>query len=132
MEFKKYVQISTGVLLTFSVILLILAGLAWSKNTYAGIIYLVIAIIQLMCALLLYPRIMRIEDITEIGNRSVQHNWLIVSIGISGCALFLAPFFRLDHMAVPYTAFTVCLISVLLSAFNIYNAVKQAKARMVV
>ncbi|MBA7574655.1 hypothetical protein ES695_06205 [Candidatus Atribacteria bacterium 1244-E10-H5-B2] len=132
MKFTKYIQISTGVLLTFSIILLILAGVVWSKNIYAGIIYLIIGIIQLISTLLLYYQIGKIKDITEMGNRSVQHNWIILSIGIAGCALFLAPFFEIDSMAIPYTAFTVCLISILLSIINIYKAIREAKARMVV
>jgi len=132
MEFKKYTQISTGVLLILSIVLLILSGIAWSKNIYTGFIYLSIALTELIGILLLYPRIMKIEDKTEIGNKSVQHNWLILSLGIAGCTLFLAPFFKVDTMAIPYAAFAVCLISVLLSAFNIYNAVTKANARMVV
>jgi len=132
MKFKKYTRISTSVLLVFSIILLILAAAVWSKNIYTGVVYLIIGMTQLICTLLLYPRIGKIKDETEIGNRLVQHNWIVLSIGIAGCALFLAPFFKVDSMAIPYTAFTVCLISVLLSTFNIYKAVKDTKARMVV
>ncbi|MEA1965053.1 MAG: hypothetical protein U9O41_08015 [Candidatus Aerophobetes bacterium] len=132
MEFKKYTQISTSVLLILSIILLVLAGMIWSKNIYAGVIYLIIGITQLISTLLLYPRIGKIKDITEIGNRAVEHNWIILSIGIAGCALFLAPFFKADSMAVPFAAFTVCLISILFSILNIYRAVREAKARMVV
>lgn len=132
MKFKKYTQISTGVLLIFSIILLVLAGVVWSKNIYAGVIYLIIGIIQLIATLSLYSRIGKIKDITEMGNMSVQFNWLILSIGIAGLALFLAPFFKIDSTAIPYIAFLVCFISVLLSVINIYKAIRETKAQMVI
>jgi len=132
MKFIKYIQISTGVLLIFSIILLVLAGVVWSKNIYAGIIYLIIGIIQLISTLSLYSRIGKIKDIIEMGNMSVQFNWLILSIGIAGVALFLAPFFKIDSTAIPYIAFAVCFISILLSIINIYKAIRETKAQMVI
>jgi len=46
--------------------------------------------------------------------------------------MFLAPFFAVDSTAIPYIAFAVCLLSALLSIFNLYKAVKETRARLVV
>lgn len=132
MEFKRYVKISSGIVLIFPIVLLILAGVAWSENIYTGIIYLVVGVIQLVGMVLIYPRIMKLEDVKEIGNKCVQHNWIVLSLGVTGCAMFLAPFFQLDSMVIPYIAFAVCIPSILLGIINIYKAVTKAKARMIV
>jgi len=127
MKFKKYIQRSMVGPLVFSIILLILGGAVWSKNIYAGIMYLVVGLTQLISNILLYSQIRKREDETEIGGISVQLNWLILSIGVTGCLLFLAPFFTVNTIWIPYTAFTACLISALWCAFNLYKAVKETK-----
>jgi len=132
MEFKRYVKISSGIVLIFPIVLLILAGIAWSESIYTGIIYLVVGIIQLVGMVLIYPRIMKLEDVKEIGNKCVQHNWIVLSLGVTGCAMFLAPFFQLESMVIPYIAFAVCIPPILLGIISIYKAVTKAKARMIV
>jgi hypothetical protein len=133
MEFKRYVKISSGIVLIFPIVLLILAGIVWSQNVYTGIIYLVVGIIQLVGMVIIYPRIRKLEDVTEIGNKYVQHNWVVLSFAVTGCAVFLAPFFTQGvATAIPYIAFAVCVVSAGLSIFNLYKAVKEAKARLVV
>jgi len=133
MEFKRYVKFSSGVLIIFSIVLLVLAAVVWSQNIFTGIIYLAVGVIQLVGMALIYPRISKEEDLWELGNKFVQHNWITLSLGLTGCAMFLAPFFTEGvGTAVPYVAFAVCLVSVLLSIFNLYKAVKVAKARLVV
>lgn len=132
MEFKRYVKISSGIVMIFPIVLLILAAMAWPENVCTGIIYLALGVVQLVGLVLLYPRIMKLEDIMEIGNKFVQHNWLVLSVGLSGGAIVLAPFFKIDSTAIPYIAFTVCILSALLSGFNLYKAVKEARARLVV
>lgn len=132
MDFKKYSQITITILLVISIIIFVLGLVVWSENVYTGLIYIIVAAIMFLGCIFLYPRIAKIKDMAEVGNRSVQANWLVLSVGIAGMALFLAPFFKLDSMTVPWVAFVLCVIAVLLSAFNIYSAVKKAKARMVV
>jgi len=132
MEFKRYVKLSSGVLIIFSIVLLVLAAVVWSQNVFTGIIYLAVGLIQLVGMALIYPRISKEKDLWELGNKCVQHNWITLSLGLTGCAMFLAPFFAVDSTAIPYAAFAVCLVSVLLSIFNLYKAVKVAKARLVV
>lgn len=132
MNFKKYIQLIMIVLIAISVIIFVLGLLSWSKNVYTGLIYFIVAAVMFLGCIFLYPRIAKIEDMTEVGNRSVQANWIVLSVGIAGMALFLAPFFKVDSMVLPFIAFILCAISVLLSAFNIYRAVKKVKARMVV
>ena len=132
MEFKKYIRVTMLILVIIALIIIVFGAMNWSENLYTGLIYLVVGVIQFLGGILIYPRIAKLKDMKEIGNRSVQLNWLILSIGIAGMALFMAPFFRLEAMAIPYIAFILCVISVLLSGFNIFTAVKKAKARMVV
>jgi len=132
MKFKRYVKISSGIIMIFPVVLLVLAAIAWSENVFTGIVYLAVGVIQLVGMALIYPRISKEEDLWELGNKCVQHNWVVLSLGITGCAMFLAPFFQLDSMMIPYIAFAVCLISALLGVFNLYKAVREAKARLVV
>lgn len=132
MNFKKYSQVTITILLVISIVICVLGIFAWSGNVYAGLLYVVVAAIMFLACIFLYPRIAKIEDMYEVGNRSVQANWIVLSVGIAGMALFLAPFFKLDSMTVPWVAFVLCVIAVLLSAFNIYSAVKKVKARMVV
>jgi len=132
MNFKKYSQITISILILISIVIFVLGLLVWSEKVYTGIIYVVIAAIQFLGCIYFYPRTAKIDDMHEVGNRSVQTNWLVFSVGIAGMALFLAPFFRIESMTIPYVAFVLCLLSVLLSGFNIFNAVRKVKARMVV
>lgn len=132
MKFKRYVKISSGIIMIFPIVLLVLAALVWSQNVFTGIIYLVIGLIQLVGMALIYPRISKEEDLWELGNKFVQHNWIVLSLGLTGCAMFLAPFFAVASTSIPIVAFTVCLITLLLSIFNLYKAVREAKARLIV
>lgn len=132
MDFKKYITITTSILLVFSVVIFVLGLLFWAENTYTGIIYLIISGIQIVALITLYPRARRAEDMQEKGNRVVFHNWSVLSVGIAGAALFLAPFFRIDSMTVPFIAFILCVLAVILSAVNIFTSVKMAQARMII
>jgi uncharacterized membrane protein YhhN len=132
MNFKKYTQIMISILLLFAIVIIVLGIAVWSKNVYTGIIYIVIAGIQFFGIVFLYPRIGRIDDLNEMGNRSVMHNWAVLSVAIAGAALFLAPFFRPDSMIIPFVAFVLCILQVIISALNILFAVKKVKARMIV
>ena len=132
MNFRKYIKITTAILTALSVVLIILAFIAWPKNVYTGIIYLIVGIVEFLGAVITYPRISRTDDDREMGNRSVQQNWIILSIGIAGCALFLAPFFEVDNSSLPVISFILSIIVTILSAVNIYLAVKKVNARMVV
>jgi len=132
MKFKRYVKISSGIVIILAVVLIILASAAWSQNIFTGIIYLAIGLIQLVGVALVYPRINKEEDLWEMGNKSVQHNWIALSLGLTGCAMFLAPFFAVASTSIPIAAFTVCLITLLLTIFNIYKAVRETKARLIV
>ena len=132
MNFKKYIQVTMIIVVVISIVIIALGALKWSENPYTGLIYLIVGVIQFLGGVLLFPRIAKLEDMKEVGNRSVQANWLVLSIGIAGMALFMAPFFRLEAMTIPYIAFILCVISVILSGFNIFTAVKKAKARMIV
>jgi hypothetical protein len=132
MNFKKYIQTMMSILLLFSIIIIVLGFLVWSKNVYTGLIYMIIAGIQFFGIVFLYPRIGKIDDMHEVGNRSVPHNWIVLSVGIAGAALFLAPFFKPDSMVIPFAAFVLCVIMIILSALNILFAVKKVKARTIV
>jgi hypothetical protein len=133
MEFKRYVKISSGIIMIFPIVLLVLAAMVWSQNVFTGIIYLAIGIIQLVGMVLIFPRIRKEEDLWELGNKFVQHNWIVLSLGLTGVAMFLAPFFTEGvGTAVPYVAFAVCLVTLLWSILNLYKAVKETKARLVV
>lgn len=132
MKFKRYVKISCGIVMILAVVLIILASAAWSQNICTGIVYLAVGLIQLVGVALVYPRINKEEDLWEMGNKSVQHNWIALSLGLTGCAMFLAPFFAVDSTSIPIAAFTVCLVTLLLTIFNIYKAVRETKARLIV
>jgi len=127
MKFKKYIQISMAGPLIISVIILMFASVTWSKNIYTGIIYLAVGLIQLISSILLHFQISKREDLTEIGSISVQFNWLILSISLTGCILFLASFFTVTPIWIPYAAFLLCLIMVLWCAINLYKTVKETK-----
>lgn len=132
MNFTKYIKTTSAILSVVALVLIVLGVTALSANVYTGIIYIVVGGIQLLGAALLFPRIANVEEPKVVGNRSVQANWIVLSLGIAGMALFLAPFFRLETMVVSYIAFILCVVSVLLGAFNIFSAVKKVGARMVV
>ena len=132
MNFKKYIQLTMIIVIVISLVIIVLGAVKWSENPYTGLIYLIVGVIQFLGGIILLPRIAKLEDLKTGGNRAVQANWLVLSIGIAGMALFLAPFFRLEAMGIPYIAFILCIISVILSGFNIFTAVKKAKARMIV
>jgi hypothetical protein len=132
MDYKKYIQRAMIILIIIAIIIIVLGIAKLSENVYTGLIYLIVGVIQFLGSVILLPRIARLEDLSEIGNRAVQSNWLILSIGIAGMALFLAPFFRLESMVIPYIAFILCVVSVIFSAINLFISVKRAKARMIV
>jgi hypothetical protein len=132
MDYKKYIQRAMIILIIIAIIIIVLGIAKLSENVYTGLIYLIVGVIQFLGSVILLPRIARLEDLSEIGNRAVQSNWLILSIGIAGMALFLAPFFRLESMVIPYIAFILCVLSVIFSAINLFISVKRAKARMIV
>ncbi len=132
MSFQKYAALTTSILLLFALVILV-SGLAlWQSNLYTGLIYLIIAGIQVISLAILYPRLKAAEQDQEKGNRVVIHNWSVLSVGIAGVALFQAPFFRVDTSALPVVAFILSVAIVLLSAMNIYVAVKKVKARMII
>jgi len=132
MDYKKYIQRAMIILIIIAIIIIVLGIAKLSENVYTGLIYLIVGVIQFLGSVILLPRIARLKDLSEIGNRAVQSNWLILSIGIAGMALFLAPFFRLESMVIPYIAFILCVVSVIFSAINLFISVKRAKARMIV
>jgi len=132
MDYKKYIQRAMIILIIIAIIIIVLGIAKLSENVYTGLIYLIVGVIQFLGSVILLPRIARLKDLSEIGNRAVQSNWLILSIGIAGMALFLAPFFRLESMVIPYIAFILCVLSVIFSAINLFISVKRAKARMIV
>jgi len=132
MDFKKYIMRAMIIIIVIAIIIIVLGIAKLSENVYTGLIYLIVGVIQFLGSVILLPRISGLEDLTEVGNRAVQSNWLVLSIGIAGMALFLAPFFRLESMVIPYITFILCVISVVFSAINIFISVKRAKARMIV
>lgn len=132
MNFRKYIKISMGVLLLISGVLIALGVSVWSRYVYTAIIYMATGAIQFLGSVFLYPRIGRLDDLHEVGNRAVQQNWIVLSIGITGMALFLAPFFTEGMGEIPVFAFFLCTASVLLSIVNIYTAVKKVNARLIV
>lgn len=132
MDFKKHTRTMTLILTILSIIIIILGLLAWSKSVYTGIIYIVIGILQLLGAIFVYPRIAKVTDDQQVGNRAIQEYWIVLSVGIAGMALFLAPFFKIEPVLIPYISFIIVTVSVILSGLSIMNAVRKVKARMVV
>jgi hypothetical protein len=132
MDFKKYTRTMTLILIILSIIIIVFGLLSLSKNIYAGIVYLVIGALQFLGAIFVYPRITKVVDTQEVGNRAVQHFWLILSVGIAGMALFLAPFFKIEPKLIPYISFIIVTLSVILGGLSIMMAVRKVKARMVV
>ncbi len=131
MDFKKYTQLITIVLIILPFIIVVLGLLNWSENVYTGIIYVVVGALQFLSAIFVYPRIAKVADAQMVGNRVVQQNWLILSLGIAGMALFSAPFFKIEPASIPYITFIISTVLVILSGFNILMAVRKVKARMV-
>ncbi|MBN2325132.1 MAG: hypothetical protein JXQ30_15490 [Spirochaetes bacterium] len=132
MNFKGYIRTTSIIIIVLALAVLVLGIAKWSENPYTGIIYAVVGFIQLLGMVLLFPRIAKLDDQKEVGNRAVQANWIVLSLGIAGMALFLAPFFRLESVTVSYVAFILSVVLTVLSAFNIFIAVNRVKARMVV
>lgn len=44
----------------------------------------------------------------HLDNRCVQHNWIVLSLGVSGCMMFLAPFLLVEPTAISHVAFAIC------------------------
>jgi hypothetical protein len=90
MDYKKYIQRAMIILIIIAIIIIVLGIAKLSENVYTGLIYLIVGVIQFLGSVILLPRIAGLEDLSEIGNRAVQSNWLILSIGIAGMAFFQA------------------------------------------
>jgi hypothetical protein len=131
MKFKKYIQVTYLIMLLLGVAMLGLAAAVWSKNVYTGILYIIIGLINFLNLLIAFSRIGGKKDEVTIGNISVQHSWLCISIGVAGAATILAPFFEVGSL-LPYLAFIICIIWILIGIMDIYKAVVDVKARMIV
>ena len=118
-------------MLLLGIAMLGLAAAVWPKNVYAGVLYIIIGLTQFLDSLIAFPRIGGKKDEVTVGNISVQHSWLCVSIGVAGAATILAPFFEAES-SLPYLAFIICIVWILIGIINIYKAVVDVKARMIV
>lgn len=132
MEFKQSAKVLSIVLLVGTILGFVFAVLVWSGNIYGGIIYLVFSLIQLVAFVFLFPAIVRGKDLHTIGNNTVLLCWVMLSIALTAMALILAPFFEGKPVVISYVAFAVYIIQVGVSIFTMYEAVKKAKADLII
>ncbi|MCS7131392.1 MAG: hypothetical protein NZ934_01505 [Hadesarchaea archaeon] len=131
MEFKKYAGLMGYLFAVLGLVLAAIGVAVRGDNLYAGITYTTVGIVQLLIALSMIPRIRGKQEVA-VGNVAVQHNWWILSVGVAALASFPSSFFEITATGLMYLAILISLIWVLLSAVNIYLAVKRTGARVAV
>lgn len=114
-----------------AVVLVALGGVVWSSNQWAGILYGLVGLTQLVIGLGLIYRLNARDDLTRAGNVTVQHSWGITSIGIASAAIVPSEFFAVDQVWMAL-AVIIGLAWALLGAFNLYWTVTSTDARLTV
>lgn len=117
--------------LGIGVVLLVLGGVVWSENTWAGVLYLIIALAQIFISLGLLVRLRRHAELTTAGHVTVQHSWGICSIGIAAAAIIPSNFFAVADLWMAI-AVIIGLAWAALGAFNLYWTVQSTDARLTI
>lgn len=130
-EFTAGIRRLNWVTIALGVLLLGVAAVVWSANQWAGLMYAIIAVSQLLIAGILPVRLRRRDDATRAGNVVVQHSWGQLSIAIATVAIVPSEFF-----AVPLTWMGLAVASGVLWAFigvyGIYLSSQGVGARLTV
>ncbi|MFW6153309.1 MAG: hypothetical protein ACOC42_03005 [Halobacteriota archaeon] len=114
-----------------AVVLVALGGVVWTSNQWAGLLYALVGITQLLIGLGLIYRLNARDDLTGAGNVTVQHSWGVTSIGIASAAIIPSEFFAVDQVWMALAVF-VGLAWTVLGAFNLYWTVTSTEARLTV
>lgn len=130
-KFSAAVRRINRVTIVLGIVVLGLAGIVWSQNQWAGILYVIVAVSQLIIALTLSVRLHDRDDATRAGNVVVQHSWGLLSIGIATAAIVPSEFFAVES-AWMSTAVTAGILWALIGAYGIYLSTQGVGARMTV
>lgn len=130
MKFQDYCRGIGATFAVLGVILLFLGVAGFSENLYAGTVYSLIGIFQIIIAGL-FLALMREKTGSELGNLAVTCCWWILSIGIAGAALFPSQFLRVS-LTYAIVSTVIAVIWIVLGAFSIRLAISRTGASLVV
>ncbi len=126
MEIRNFLRGIFSLFIVLSVILLIFAYYSWQHFFVTGAMYAQIGVAQLLMSAIALMRLPSSKgDPMEIGKVGIQHSWIILSIGLAGVALFLAPYFDIGLPIITYTAFAIALLYLVIGAFSLYKTNKD-------
>lgn len=131
MEFRRFSAMAKWVFLVLGVILLLLGVGAVGENAYAAGVYMLIGMAQAIIAGTGMIRTRGVKDSKEFGDKTVQHSWWILSVGLASLALVTSPFLSAP-LLLELPAGAVSLVWIVLGAVTIYIAVERAGAEIVV
>lgn len=130
-EFSTAVRRLNRATIILGVVVLGLAGIVWSQNQWAGVLYVIVAVSQLVIGLTLPVRLRNRDDATRAGNVVVQHSWGLLSIGIATAAIVPSEFFAAGSAWMSITV-TAGILWALIGAYGIYLSTQGVGARMTV
>ena len=122
MEIEKYLKASFSFFFVISVILLIIAAFAWQEFFVTGALFTWVGAAELVISGAALLRLRSSSgDQMYIGRVGIQHSWMILSIGLAGSSLFLAPYFDIGIPVIIYGAFIIALLYLVLGAYSLYK-----------
>ncbi len=95
--------------------------IVWSKDPYAGFLWLLISIPLTAFAFGGSGRIKMAKDLETKAAIGIQHSWWVLSLGFSGVILFPAPFFVEHGGSSAYLMTVLSVIWLLLGIVGIYK-----------
>ena len=119
--------------LLLPVILIIVGFMNYQSHWIAGLTFLICGWSHLIIMAIVPLRIKgKEDDEREMAEIYIEHNWLMIAIGLSGVCSFLAPFIAHGNEISSSVAFGVAVLSMIVGSYGMYKSCKMTGAQLVV
>ena len=134
-ENNEYMSFLTKIL-SFSIIagvvLIVLGGVAYSEHWLAGMTFLICGVSQVAIMCIAPLRVKWTDELLAKAEIYVQHNWLMIAIGLCGACTYFAPFIAMESMVITVIGMIVAILTILMGAYGMYKSVKMTGVGVVV
>ena len=135
MERNSYLSFLKNIL-TFSiiagVILVVLGGITYSDHWLAGMTFLICGVSHVVIKCIVPIRLKLSGTLLAKAEIYVQHNWLMIAIGLCGTCTYFAPFIAMESLAITVIGMIVAILTIITGAFGMYKSVKMTGVGIVV
>ena len=133
MTYQKLLKNIMIVSLLLAVILIVLGFINYQSHWIAGLTFSICGWSQLIIMGFVPIRTRGKEnDEKEMAEIYIEHNWLMIAIGLSGVCSYLAPFISTGNETSSYLAFAVAVLSMAVGSFGMYKTCRMTGAELVV